>query len=253
MTGRYDERMAIASDNSAPDASTTWVARWPLDLVRVLAPLRRGRSDPCHAVVDGRVVWRTSRMASGTVVARLEQTGERTVRCEAWGSGAEEFVIGLPELLGGDDAPEEFDHLDHVLVRKLHLAHPWLRMPRTNRVFEALTSAVLEQRVTVEEAFSGRRWLLRVHGEAPPATPAAMPSGMRVVPDAAMWRTIPNWDWYRAGVDVTRAETLLRCAHVAGRLNEIAAMDRADGVRRLRAVRTAPRIPRARPREHLGF
>lgn len=221
----------------ALDALRTWSSPWPLSMVRVLGPLQRGSTDPCHWTDGTSVVWRTSRTADGPTVAKLEQTGEATVRCAAWGSGADAFVAALPDLLGARDEPESFDPDGHDLLARLHGAHPWLRMPRSGRMFEAVVNAVFEQRVTVGEALAGRRWLLRMYGERPSFEPAGMPAHMRVHPGPEQWRAIPSWDWHRAGVDVYRAATINRCADVAGRIDEISDMDRFEGVLRLRAVR----------------
>jgi len=204
--------------------------------VRVLAPLRRGRLDPSHQVVGERVVWRTARLSSGPVVARLHQTGATTIECDAWGAGGEQFVAELPVLLGEGDELADFDPAGHRLVAKLHAASPWLRMPRTNLVFEALTSAILEQRVTYTEALAGRLHLHRRYGESPPAAPPGMPAGMLLAPTPAAWRGISSPSWHRAGVDVHRALTIARCAEVAARLDETAAMGRLEGMRRMRAV-----------------
>ncbi|MCW2972991.1 MAG: DNA-3-methyladenine glycosylase 2 family protein [Thermoleophilia bacterium] len=186
-------------------------------------------------VVGDRIVWRTARMPDGPVIARLRQTGEREVECLAWGAGAAQFAAGLGDLLGARDEVEGFDPA-HRLVEKLHRAHGWLRVPRTGLVFEALTGAVLEQRVTVEEAFAARTRLLRRHGDAPPAAPPSAPEGMVVHPSGGAWRRVPSWEFHQAGVDTTRAATLLRCAGLAGRLDECAGLETFDAVRRLRAV-----------------
>ena len=219
------------------DAERTWKAPWRLRLLRTLRPLRRGFHDPCHVEVGEATLWRTSRQPSGVALACLQQRDEHTVHCRAWGPGAQEFVDGLPALCGEDDAHHEFDSLGHEIVDKLHRAHAWLRMPRTNLVFEELPGAILEQRVMAVEAFSSRGWLVRRFGEAPPASPEGMPKQLRVVPSPEAWRSVPSWDWHRAGVDVHRAETLLRCANAASRLDEVARLDRFSGTKRLRAVR----------------
>jgi 3-methyladenine DNA glycosylase/8-oxoguanine DNA glycosylase len=221
----------------ASDAHATFRADWPVDLVRQLAPLRRGRFDPCHVAIGDRLVWRTARPAAGPVIARLRQTDEHTVVCDAWGPGAEAFTHTLPDLLGARDHDHASDFTaGHRLIDKLHRAHPWLRVPRTGLVFEAIISAVLEQRVTVTEAFNARTWLLRTHGEQPPAQPPGSPVGMLVSPAAAAWAAIPTWDFHQAGVDVKRAATLLRCAELARRLDECAELEPLAAVQRLRAV-----------------
>lgn len=219
----------------APDAVREFAATWPIELVRVLAPLRRGGADPCHVVVGDRDVWRTTCTCDGPVVAHLRQESSHRVSCRAWGPGAEAFAGSVDELLGARDEPEAFAPR-HELLAKLHRAHPWLRVPRTGRVFEAMASAVLEQRVTVAEAFRGRTALIRWHGAAPVASPAGMPASLRMLPTPSEWAKVPSWDWHRAGVDVHRAATLTRAAHVATRLDECADMTKLEALRRMRAV-----------------
>jgi 3-methyladenine DNA glycosylase/8-oxoguanine DNA glycosylase len=220
-----------------PDAHRIWTASWPIDLCRSLAPLQRGRFDPCQRRVSDRTIWRTARPADGPVLARLVQLDEHRIACDAWGAGAAWFANRLPQLLGEDDDADAFAPAGHDLLARLHRAAPWLRMPRTGRVFEAMVGAVLEQRVTVREALDARSRLIRRHGSLPPASPKGMPEELRVMPAPTAWLDIPSWDYHRAGVDVKRAATLRRCALVASRLDETTAMDRADAVRRLRSVR----------------
>ena len=203
----------------------------------MLAPLRRGRFDPCQAHVGDDVVWRTARTADGPVLARLEQVDEQAVDCVAWGAGATCFLERVPQLLGEDDDPGSFDDAGHDLLRRINRASDWLRLPRTGLVFEALVGAVLEQRVTVREALDARNRLIAWHGELPPASPRGMPQHLRVMPDPRTWGSIPSWDWHRAGCDVHRAATIRRASEVAGRLDETASMKRVDGLRRMRAVR----------------
>jgi len=108
-----------------------------------------------------------------------------------------------------------------------------LRIPRTARVFEALVPAVLEQKVTGKEARSAFAVLVRRFGT--PA-PGPAPDGMLVPPSAEVWRTVPSWEWHRAGVDAKRSQTVCRAAQLAGRLEEAVGMSPADAGRRLAAV-----------------
>ncbi len=171
------------------------------------------------------------------MLARIEQVDEHTARCAAWGPGTDWFIDRLPSLLGDDDDAHAFEHAGHDLLRRVHRANPWLRLPRTGLVFEALVGSVLEQRVTVEEALRARNRLIAWHGDLPPARPQGLPEHVRVMPDAPTWRSIPSWDWHRAGCDVHRAATIRRAAQVAPRLDETTELDRVDGLRRMRAVR----------------
>lgn len=163
---------------------------------------------------------------------RVHQRGPREVHVEAWGPGAGWLLDGVPDLLGARDSAEGFEPR-HPLLVQTHARHPGLRIPRTNRVFEALAPAVLEQKVTGKQARAGFRRLVTMFGD--PA-PGPAPEGMRVPPAPEVWRRIPSWEWHRAGVDPQRARTLLAAAQVAGRLEEAALMAPADALQRLRAV-----------------
>jgi 3-methyladenine DNA glycosylase/8-oxoguanine DNA glycosylase len=111
--------------------------------------------------------------------------------------------------------------------------HEDLRVGRSERVFEALAPAVLEQKVVSREAHRAWRFLLIKFGE--PA-PGPAPAGMRVCPSPRVWARIPSWDWHRAGVEGVRSRTIITAAEVAGRLEEILDMSAADADRRLRSV-----------------
>lgn len=183
-----------------------------------LSPLRRGPGDPCYRVVDG-VIWKTSLLPSGPVTARIEKSARDTVDCEAWGSGATEFVELLPAFLGRHDDLTGFAPAEPTIAAAYRRA-PQLRLGRTDRVMEALIPAVLEQRVAGKDAF--RAWRLLVTKYGAPA-PGPAPSGMRVPPPADVWRRIPSWEFHLANVDPGRARTLVGCAQ------------RADAIERLTA------------------
>jgi 3-methyladenine DNA glycosylase/8-oxoguanine DNA glycosylase len=211
---------------------TVWRPRLPVDVRRTLAPLRRGGGDPTHRVELDGAVWRTTRTPTGAATYRLTQQGLHEVHCSAWGDGAEDVLAGLADLLGGRDDPAGFDPA-HPLLRDTHARFPGLRIPRTARVFEALVPAVLEQKVTGQQARAAWRWLLTKYGE--PA-PGPAPAGMRVPPPAEVWRRVPSWDWHRAGVDPQRSRTVVTAAKVAARLEESVGMAPDDAARRLAGV-----------------
>lgn len=218
---------------SVPAAvDTTLTARRPIDVALTLAPLQRGKFDPCHRrAVDGSI-WRTSAQPTGAVTYRLTQTGRDTVRCEAWGQGAEEFAAGLHRLIGEDDQCADFAPT-HPKIVEAHRRFPHLRLGRTDRVLEALVPAILEQRVHGVAAFASWGRLVRKYGE--PA-PGPAPDGMRVPPTAQVWRAVPSWEFHKANVDPARARTIVRCAQVADRLEEIVHLSRDDAQRRLMSV-----------------
>lgn len=193
--------------------------RGPVSPALTLTPLRRGRYDPCFLTAADGAIWRTSLMTSGPVTARITRAAADTVDCEAWGSGAAEFLEGLPALLGAEDdtagfAPEE------PTIAAAHRRVPHLRLARTGRVLEALIPAVLEQRVQGIDAFRAWRQLVTRYGS--PA-PGPAPERMRVPPPAEVWRLIPSWVFHRANVDPRRARTVVLCAQRADALERLAA------------------------------
>ena len=215
-----------------PDAATTWRPQLPVDVRRTLAPLRRGAGDPTHRVTPDGAVWRTTLAETGPASYRLTQRGLHEVRCEAWGPGADAVVAGLPDLLGGRDDPAGFAPR-HPLLIEAAARHPGLRVPRTARVVEALVPAVLEQKVTGQEAqASFRRLVLRFGTPAP----GPAPDGMRVPPSPRTWRRIPSWEWHRAGVDPNRSRTVCAAMPYAARLEQAVGMAPEDAARRLSAL-----------------
>ncbi|MGZ6792940.1 MAG: DNA-3-methyladenine glycosylase family protein [Mycobacteriales bacterium] len=211
---------------------TVWRPGRPVDVRRTLAPLARGPLDPTHRVERDGAVWRTTLTPDGPATYRLLQQGREAVVAQAWGDGAAWVLEGLPALLGEHDDVTGFEPV-HPLLVDAHRRHPGLRIPRTRRVFESLVPAVLEQKVTGQEARAGFRRLVTRYGGTPPG-PA--PAGMRVPPPPEVWRRVPSWDWHRAGVGPQRSRTVLAAAAVAGRLEEAVAMAPAAALERLRAV-----------------
>ncbi len=212
--------------------STCWSPGYPVDIAATVGPLCRGAGDPTHRFGRDGAFWRTSLTPGGPSTLRISRNGRGEVAGAAWGPGAAWALDALPDLLGARDDPGSFVPM-HPLVRDVHAGRPGLRMPRTGLVFEQLAPAVLEQKVTGTEARRSWRELLWRYGL--PA-PGPAPRGMRVVPPASVWVRIPSWEWHRAGVDGKRAQTIIRAARVASRLEETVAMAPDDALRRLRTV-----------------
>lgn len=181
-----------------------------------LSPLRRGPGDPCYQLVDG-AIWKTSLMPSGPVTARITTSARNAVDCEAWGSGASEFVERLPAWLGAEDDATGFAPTEPTIAAA-HRNVPHLRLGRTDRVLEALIPAVLEQRVAGKDAFRAWRVLVTKYG-APAPGPA--PERMRVPPPSDVWRRVPSWEFHLANVDPGRARTVVGCAQRADSLERL--------------------------------
>jgi 3-methyladenine DNA glycosylase/8-oxoguanine DNA glycosylase len=202
-------------------------------LGHTLAPLRRGPRDPCFRLPGDGTIWRTSLLPSGPVAAQISSPARDTAHCVAWGSGAEEFIEGLPVLLGADDDASDFVPRDPT-VAAAHRRLPHLRICRTGRVLEALVPAIIEQRVPGADAF--RSWRVLVTKYGMPA-PGPAPEGMRVPPDADVWRNIPSWEFQRANVDPKRAQTVVACARRATSLERLASRPAAQAREALMSLR----------------
>jgi len=241
-----------------------WRPPFPLDWSRTLAVHRRGGGDPAYHVDGYGAAWRTSLTPDGPATMRVHALpagdaggavpggdGERAVPAgdagravlgggdgrvavfaAAWGPGASWLLDTLPGLLGAADDPAGFEPA-HPLLQEMSRRHHALRIGRSDRVFEALIPAVLEQKVVGAEAKRAWRLLLLRFGD--PA-PGPAPAGMRVCPPPRTWVRIPSWEWHRAGVELVRARTIIGAARVAGRLEEITAMTPAEADRRLRTL-----------------
>jgi 3-methyladenine DNA glycosylase/8-oxoguanine DNA glycosylase len=235
-----------------------WQPPFPLDWSRTLGVHRRGRGDPAYQVDEYGAAWRTSLTPDGPATMRVHAVpardagpagepvpagepgraapggaaGRPTVHASAWGPGASWLLDTLPGLLGTADDPSGFQPV-HPLLQEMSRRHYALRIGRSDRVFEALIPAVLEQKVVGAEAKRAWRLLLLRFGD--PA-PGPAPPGMRVCPPPRTWIRIPSWEWHRAGVELVRARTIIGAARVAGKLEETAAMTPVEADRRLQTL-----------------
>jgi 3-methyladenine DNA glycosylase/8-oxoguanine DNA glycosylase len=221
-----------------PDATSaaaavrrSWNPRYTLDLRGVLAPLRRGRGDPSMRVDADGTVWRASTTPHGAATVALSRDRDAGgVHATGWGPGAAWVLDGLPELLGAADDDTGFV-AHHPLIAHARRLLPGLRLGATRRVWDVLVPAVLEQKVTGIEARRSWRELCLRFGEQAPG-----PAGLRVPPDPAALRAIPDWEWHRAGVDRSRRRTLLAAATVAHRLEGAVVLGGVAGRDLLRKV-----------------
>ncbi|QUH04864.1 DNA-3-methyladenine glycosylase 2 family protein [Saccharopolyspora erythraea] len=211
--------------------TTTWHPPHPLDLARVLAPLRRGTGDPAtHVEPDA--FWWASTTAEGPATLRLHKDAGGTVHASAWGSGAARVLDDVPELLGASDDDSGFVPV-HDAVERGRRAARGLRLCSSGRVWDVLVAAVLEQKVTNREAWRSWRELCRRFGTR---APGPAPQRLWVPPDPAQVRAIRDWEWHRIGMDGARRRTLIRAASVARRLERAAELRGAEGRRLLQLV-----------------
>ncbi len=211
-----------------------WAPGRAVDVTGTLGPLRRGRFDPTYQLTVDGSLWRTMRTPTGPATQRISvRAGEGVVVGESWGSGAHWAADRLPASLGADDDVSGFDASLHPLVARQWHQHSGLRTPAVGLVLEMLVAAVLEQRVTGNEARRSWRWLLNRYGDS---APGPAPEGMRVFPAVEVCRAIPSWEWHRAGVEQTRSATVMRLLRVAPRLEECVTMTGAAARARMQLV-----------------
>jgi 3-methyladenine DNA glycosylase/8-oxoguanine DNA glycosylase len=181
-----------------------------LDLRRSLRSMRLGKHDPT-ILLAATTVLRATRTPAGAATMRVEHQGDR-VAVEAWGDGAELALEQAPSWLGLLDDRAGFDPTDRV-VRELHHHADGLRLPRTDRVMEALVPAILSQKVTGFEAKRSYRQLVENWGE-----PAPGPGELRLLPPADAIAELGYYDLHVIGVEKRRADTLKRATAHGARL-----------------------------------
>lgn len=182
----------------------------PVDIGRAVAAQRHGANDPTYfasqPLSTGGVVWRVSRTPLGVATLALRMRVGGAVKAAAWGPGAEWALDQLPALCGRDDDPDGFDASRHPSVAEWHRRHPDLRIGRTDLVFDALVSAIMEQKVTSMQAFSAWRSIVTWYGER---APGPTPRPMFAPPDVDGWRLVPSWAWHRAGLEPPQSRTIV--------------------------------------------
>lgn len=214
-------------------AVTAWSLSRPLDLILTLGPLQRsGRRDPCVRVERG-LAWRITRTPAGPATQRIQLEAGR-VTVTAWGPGAEAAIAGARELVGEGDDWSGFAPA-HPLLAEARRRLRGLRLTRSKAVLEALTPAILEQKVPGIEARIAHARLVRTLGEPPPPAPQ-MPLGMMVPPVPSRLANTPYEAFHVFGVDRKRAETVRRAASYANRLEECSEMEPAAARARIMAL-----------------
>jgi 3-methyladenine DNA glycosylase/8-oxoguanine DNA glycosylase len=204
--------------------------RHRLDLRLTLAPLARGPYDQTIRVATGRA-WRATRTPDGPATVALVHAGDR-LRAEAWGPGADRALADIPALLGLDTEPAPIPN-GHPLIAQLARRDTGIRIPRTTAVIESLIPAILEQKVTSEEAHRATIGLTRVHGEVAPG-PAEW--RLRLPPTPATLAALPYYAYHPFGIERRRAELIRRVASRASWFEAIVDLPLPEAYARLTAV-----------------
>jgi len=202
---------------------TVYRPRHPLDLRRTVLYQQHGAGDPTMTA-DHAVIWRASRTPEGVATLALRETSPGVIKAAAWGPGAAWALTQLPALCGADDDPTGFEAARHPLIADAHHRHPGLRLSRTDLVFDALASAIFEQKVTGVQAFGAWRRIVVWFGER---APGPTPKPMFAPPTLEGWRRIPSWAWHRAGLEPPQSRAVVEAAARGESLMQ--AMAEADG------------------------
>ncbi|HTW14895.1 MAG TPA: DNA-3-methyladenine glycosylase 2 family protein [Nocardioides sp.] len=209
-----------------------WRPDWPCS-VRMVRIHRRGGGDPTYHLDDDRH-WRGLRTPEGPATLVLwSRAADGEVHAQAWGPGAEWAIDSVPGLLGAADDPSGFEPRHPVLVEAAR-RYGEVRVGRSGLVMESLVPAIIEQKVTGQEAFAGFRMLVHRFGERAPGPGADR--RLWVQPDAATLRTIPSWEWLRMHVDPARSRAVVTAARVADALERTTTVPHDEAARRLTSI-----------------
>lgn len=202
----------------------------PFDLVATLGPLARGSGDRTIRLARTQA-WRAYRTSDGPVTLAIAQTAGR-LTAEAWGPGARSALDDLPRVLGLDGGPWRLaDH--HRLVSELARRQPGVRLTRTGAVLDALIPAILEQKVTGQEAHRAWRGLVSAYGE-----PAPGPTELRLhlPPAPERLAEVPYFRLHQLGVERRRAELIRRVASRVAWFEQITELSMGAAYARLTAL-----------------
>lgn len=213
---------APASQPPKADVDVEVPVAVPLDVRVTLGIHRRGTGDPTMRLEpDGRA-WRATRTPEGaatTLITRLP--GGTGVRVRAWGPGAAWAAAAVPALLGLHDDPAALVPRHAAIVDAIRRS-PGLRIGRTAAVLEALVPAILEQKITGDEARRAFRALVIRHGE-----PAPGPGGLRLQPLASTLAGLPYHAFHPLGIERRRADLIRALAAQADRVEATAVLEPA--------------------------
>lgn len=224
----------LAMTTTPPTATRLWRPSWPCPVDVVLRPGRRGAGDPTFRTAPDGTIWRGLRTPEGVVTLCVESRPyDGVVHAAGWGPGSEWALAHLPAMLGADDDPSGFEPR-HPLIAEAHRRHPHWRVARSGLVMESLVPAIIEQKVTGQEAFAGFRRLVRRFGEPAPGPGAEHDLWVQPAPDQL--RLVPSWEWLRLHIDPARSRTVVRAAQVAASLERTAGLAPAEVERRLCSV-----------------
>jgi 3-methyladenine DNA glycosylase/8-oxoguanine DNA glycosylase len=211
-----------------------WRPDWPCPVRHVLGQQRHGGADPTYRVDDHGRVWRGLRTPQGTATLAIRpRDAHGGVHAEAWGEGAEWALESVPGLLGAHDDWSGFEPR-HPVLAEAWRHHPHLRQGRSGLVLESLVPAIIEQKVTGQEAFAGFRRLVHRYGERAPGPGRELRLWVQPAPETL--RQVPSWEWLRMHIDPARSRAVVTVARVAESLERTVHGSHEEADRKLRTL-----------------
>ncbi len=211
-----------------------WRPGWPCPVGSVLHQQRHGGGDPTYRVDEQGRVWRGIRTPEGPATLAIHgRPHDGEVHAEAWGEGAGWALESVPGLLGAYDDWTGFEPR-HRVLEEARRRHPHARLGRSGLVMESLVPAIIEQKVTGQEAFAGFRLLVHRYGERAPGPGREL--RLWVQPSPETLRQVPSWEWLRMHIDPARSRTVVTVARVAAALERTATLPHEEADQRLRTV-----------------
>ena len=137
---------------------------------------------------------------------------EGGVAASAWGAGAGWVIDHAAELVGATDDTAIAGRCPARRSAAIARSHPGLRLPRTNRPFEALLPAICEQKVTAA------RHAPRSRASCAPMAGGTRSGNLRLPPEPAVLAAQPYFAFHRFGLEQRRADIIRRAAELAPRL-----------------------------------
>jgi 3-methyladenine DNA glycosylase/8-oxoguanine DNA glycosylase len=185
--------------------------------------------DQTGRLADGQFTL-AMRTPAGPATLHLARSGGELV-ATGHGAGSQWVVEQADAIAGLRDDLTGFAALaaTNPLVKRLSRTFSGLRLAASGQIFPRLALAILEQKVTGQEAHRAYRKIVRHFGE-----PAPGPHELLLPPDPAAVAATPYWTFHPFGVEQKRTQTLLRAALAAPRLELCA--DSAEATRRLTAI-----------------
>ena len=201
--------MTIAAPQIRRPIETEYRPRHPLDLRRTVLYQRRGGGDPTMTVA-GTVIWRASRTPEGVATLALREDSSGNHPRRRLGSGAAGRSRSCPRCAARSTILGDFDAVAGIRSSpRRTTAIPACGIGRTDLFFDALASAIFEQKVTGMQAFGAWRRIVTWFGERAPGPDAA--TDVRPA-EIDGWRHVPSWAWHRAGLEPPQARTVVESA-----------------------------------------